>query len=159
MILRTVFAVLLGLGIVTSASANQLEWRDSVRKLAFDETTSMTLEYFIIDLPNGDQFRLTCQGVGTKKPVFQVVFQESDAQKSSLTMDLTENGTDTRLRLGPLVYRSLEGIRRAVPEGLLDRIVAAEQMRFTINNGLHWHEVSPQSTEAVLPRLSCYKNN
>ena len=147
--------------MATSAMSDDLSWRNQTRELSFDGSSRNTLklEFLIVDLPNGDQFRLACQGTGKKFPVFQVLLRSSDARKAPLTLRLTEGGTEHTLNLGPLVYRQLEGIRAPVPAGLLDRMVKADRMRFSINNGLHWHHVTADSTAAVLPELSCYKNN
>jgi len=155
----TWLAIVALLGFGTPAQAEPLEWQDKVRKLAFDETSSMTLEFMILNMPNGDQFRLTCQlDKGHKRPVFQVLLKSSDAQKAMVSLILGEGASQEQVDVGPLVYRSLEGIRAAAPEGILDRMTKADWMMVKID-GQDWQNVNQDSSAAVLPRLSCFKKN
>jgi hypothetical protein len=156
-IFRTALAITIGLA--SAALAEPLAWRDATRTLAFDENSSMTLEFMIVDMPNGDQLRLTCQlDKGRKRPVFQVLFQESDAQRAVVSVILGEGAKQEQVDVGPLVYRSLEGIRAPAPEGVLARMKDADWMMVKMT-GSDWQNVNQESSAAVLPRLRCFRNN
>lgn len=140
-----------------AVQAAPLEWQNFLRKLDLGGGQATKLEYAILPLPDGNQVRVSC--TGTREPHFQVLLKTSDAQKSPLTFRIVEGGKVEFWAVGPLVYRQLKGIHRAVPAGGLNRLMKSETLRVSINNGLHWHDVAQDSTRAVLPELTCFKNN
>jgi hypothetical protein len=57
-----------------------------------------------------------------------------------------------------LVSRSLEGIRAPAPGGVWKRMTGADCMKVK-TTGNDWQSVNQDSSAAVLPRLSCDRNN
>ncbi len=139
----------------SAALATPIDWRFSERDLDVDGASLLRFEFAILDLPDGDLLRVSCQSNGDAH--FQVLLKTSDAQKSPLTLRFLERGKVSFVQAGPLVYRPLKGIHKHVPSGLLPRMVAADALRVSIDMGLNWHFLTLDSTRSVLPALSCYK--
>ncbi|MEM6727616.1 MAG: hypothetical protein AAF618_03875 [Pseudomonadota bacterium] len=136
-------------------AAGPLDWRMFLRDLGFGDGSGILLQFAIVDLPGDMQFRVTYSQRLRGTPRFAVLNPASPRQSASVAFRLTENGKQSLIQPQKLVYRQLEGVRGDIPEGLLDRMRAAEGIAFKLDTSMIWYITDADSFREVVPQLTC----